>query len=457
LSFASVFIDVRVANPVTGDVTSFSLPGTGEVFPYFQSVTISMARSVSQTIEVILSPPYEDAIKLISKDSKWLRVGNTLAVRWGYADIEGMMTDWHYGFMLRPTVSFGEEISITVPAKAMAWHMDRVARCRDWSSSESPVTLRSIAEKIASRYGLVIEFCLSDRIQLAFETVEDSFVQGGRTDMQFLMYESERRGAKLIIQNGKLMIVDSTGPNKGYPDVNATFYMYAKIDTQNNVLPMDSFDAESTGALFLRQLQGIATMGYGPDSNPEEEPEMKRSDGDSTENGSDMNSFTSGGSLAIPPKEDGKAPPPAIGGVKVKSLIKRIDEDDECGRIIALPATGGESEDFIKNQVAAINDENADEHGIPVNFSAIAIPNLLPGMMVGLKGIGDYFSGTYMLNEMEISVSTSGATMNCSCFGRGFPGSDATLEGMFGSAKVSNPPAEQEGSVQDENIEANPG
>lgn len=459
MAFASVFVDAKIANPVTGRVVSLTLPGSGEILPYFQDVTISMARNVNQSIAVTLSPPYDKAIELISKDNEWLRVGNTLAVRWGYSDVEGMQTDWHYGFMERPQVSFGEEIAVTVTAKGMAWHMDRVARCRDWASSESPKSLKSIAEEIAKRYGLDIEFGFqSESTKALFDTDEDSFVQGGRTDMQFLMFEAERRGARLIVQNGKLMIVDSTGHNSGYPDVNATFHMYARIDIWNNVLPMDSFDTESTGSLFLRQIQGIASMAYGPNSNPEEDPKMHRSDGDSVENGSDMNNFTSGDQLAIPPAEDGKTPPPAIGKIKVKSSIKREDDADEGGRIIALPVTGDESEEFIRGQVSAINDENAEEHGIPVNFSSIGIPNLLPGMMVGLKGVGDYFSGSYMLNEVEVKVSGSGASMTCSCFGRGFPGADATLEASYGRAKVSNEPAERNWtSTQEDNIESSPG
>ena len=68
-------------------------------------------------------------------------------------------------------------------------------------------------------------------------------------------------------------------------------------------------------------------------------------------------------------------------------------------------------EDFIKAQMAGINEANAGDHGIAASFSSIAIPNLLPGMFVKILGVGDYFEGTYMLQEVDTKIDSSGAEM----------------------------------------------
>jgi hypothetical protein len=435
MSFSSVFVDAKISNPVTGNVASLSLFGGGAMLPYVQDVSISMARNVNQGIDVTLTPPYDQALSLISKESEWIRLGNTLAVRWGYADVEGMVTDWHYGFMNQPEVSFGEDITITIKATALAWHMKKVARCRDWAS-DSPMSLDEIAESIAKRYGFTVELGFqSETAENMFYEKRSSFVQGGRTDMQFLMYEAEKCGARMIIQGGKIIFIDASAPLPDKPDVNATFVMYGKIDMYNNVLPMTSFATESFGDLFVSQLHGVTFSPHGPNSNPEEDSEIIRATGDK----SDMNSFTSGNTLALPPEKDG-LPPKGVGDIKTKASIKAVVDEDEGGQIISLPLSGEDTKEHLSGLVQGVNEELAEEHGIIVSFSSLAIPNLMPGMFVRLLGIGDYFSGTYLIGEEDVKISSSGAEMECKAFGRGFPSADSSLDAIAGKASKASEP-----------------
>jgi phage protein D len=444
VAFRSVFVDGKISNPKTGRTASLSLLGEGDVIPYVSSVSLRQARNVNQEMSVTFSPPYEKALKMVAKDSEWLRLGNTLGIRWGYADM-GMVTDWFYGFMTQPQISFDAEISVTVEATTLAWNTDRVERIRDWASVDEPKSLKTIAETIAARYGLDVEFNFNvPLVEASFNEERSSFVQGGRTDLQFLMMEAERVGARLVSLNQKLIFVDASGPTSGEDKVSATFVMFGDISLDSNRLPLKSFSPNSMGALFLSNFQGVNALPYGPNSDPEEEVARVTAANDDTDPrafDTGGNAFTSEDTVAIPPKDDGN-PPQGIEGVNVKSTIKVDRDSDEGGRNTCLPLDGQETEDFIKAQLAAISESNAGDHGVSASCSSIAIPNLLPGMYVKVLGVGDYFSGTYMIKELETEISGGGAEMKYEIFARGFPGVSASADAFHGKEKKAVEPSE---------------
>lgn len=429
MAFQSPFVDCRISNPKTGRTASLSLFGEDETLPYVQEVRLDMARNVNLGMSMTLSPTYEEALKLISKDSEWLRLGNTMSIRWGYSDMEGMMSDWHYGFMVQPQISFGEEILITIEGKALAWHMDRLSRSREWSTPENPVSLLSIAVEISERYGMeVVHAVVDEKSKIAMETKRNSFSQGGRTDLQFLMFEVERCGARMIIQNHKLYIIDSEAPLPDFPDVNATFGMYAKVDVTNNVLPIMSFSTESMGGLFIKNVYGIKTLMFGPDDDPEEEPKMVKVsyDTESKNHFSSPNTYGSG--------SNSKTAEGTSGSIQVD------DELMEGGRIYSPPLDGSQSQEFIESQLSGVLNDSMNENGVVAKFSSFAIPNLLPGMFVNFIGVGDFFSTTYMINDLSVVISSDGAMMDGECFSRGFPSADPDFGAMAKEVNTSNEP-----------------
>jgi hypothetical protein len=440
VAFRSVFVDGKISNPATGNVIHLHLMDEGNTLPYLESVSINLERGANLELSMNLAPPYDKALEMISKDNEWLRLGNTLGLRWGYADVPGAISDWYYGFMQMPEVSFGDEISITVPATTLAWNADRVERVRGWASEESPRSFRSVAEEIAQRYGLVAEFGeLNPSVQLLVDEPQVSLIQGGRTDLQFIMEEGEKYGMRMISLNDKLYFVDAEAPLPGFPDVNATFQMYGKIDIWNNIFPMTSFSPESMGTLFIKQFQGTNALAYGPNDDPtvEKEPSV------STDKAAPGPSFTSKETVANPPEADGK-PPSDMGDVKTKATVKVDPNAGEGGRIMCLPLNGQETSGFIESFLNGAREGTAEEHGLSVSFGCFAVPNLLPGMFVRLAGIGDYFSGTYMLQKLGLTIDSGGAEMDCEAFGRGFPAIDRQLDPFAAEVESYTDPAQNE-------------
>ena len=440
MAFKSIFVDGKISNPQTGNVAHLRLISEGETLPYLESVSISLERGANMDMSMTLAPPYEKAIELISKDNEWLRLGNTLGLRWGYADVPGAITDWYYGFMQMPDVSFGDEISITVPATTLAWNADRISRMKSWASEESPRTFKNVAEEIAKRYELIAEFGdLTPRTKYLIEFPQTSMVQGGRTDLQFLLQEGERWGVRMIARNQYLHFVDAAAPLPGHPNVNATFKYYGKIDVWNSVFPMTGFNPESMGTMFLKQFQGTNALAYGPN----DDPATKKDPVVATDETAENKAFTSQDTVANPPETDGR-PPQDMEDVKTKATVKVDPSAGEGGKIFCLPLNGKETTEFIEGFLSGARENNAEEHGISVNFESFALPNLLPGMFVRLEGIGDYFSGTYMLQKMDVNIDAGGASMTADAFGRGFPAVNRLIDPFAGMVKAYEDPAKDQ-------------
>jgi hypothetical protein len=435
MSFRSIFLDGKISNPlVTDRVMDFRFFGEDSI-PYAQSANITLGRGTNLDMSLTLAPTYDKALELLSKDNPWIRLGNTLGVRWGYADVPGAVSDWYYGFMLMPEVSFGEEITITLTAQTLTWNTNLVERTRVWSTEESPLTLKEIADQIAQRYGLKTDFnegALGQDVLVALQTPRSNFAQGGRTDRMFLMQEAEILGLRMIERNGILYFVDQAAPLPGEPSVNATFQMYGRMDPWNNVFPLSTFDPENIGTMFIQNKQALLSFAKGPNDDPEADVEpVVSSDADARER-----AFSADTTLSAPSTEDGP-PPIDMGDVKVKSTVKVEHDQGEAGRIFNLPLNGDETSEFINAQVSAVRESDASGHGIGVAFGcAIALPNLLPGMFVKLEGVGDYFSTTYLLNDVEISIGDGGASMECKGIGKGFPNVDRQLDPFAGRLKT---------------------
>lgn len=430
MAFRSVFVDAKIANPKTGRAISLNVINGIDTIPYLQSVQISLVRGIASEMSVVFAPPYEKALELISVDNEWFHVGNTLGIRWGYSDISGAMSDWHYGFMLRPEVSFGEEITVTIPATTLAFQADRLGRLRDWAA-DGPTNFKTIAETIAKRYGMEVEFKIrNSAVETLAEYYRDSFVQGGRTDLQFLTLEAEKVGLRLVIQNQKFIFADPAATYHDDIKTSANFRMYGKIDIAKNEFPLMSFTPTSLGTLFLQDFQGVGTVPNGPNDDPEADSGIVVSADTDTKNVSP--SFSAKKTQAAPPSEDGQ-PPRDMGDVKVKSIIAKRENEDEAGRHFYFPRDGKEPSDIIEAQVSAYREAQEAGHGILVDFSAFALPHLLPGMFVGIAGVGDYFTGNYMLNKVDLKVEAGGADMDCEAFARGFPGVDESLDVFSGN------------------------
>jgi phage protein D len=445
VAYRSVFVDGKIVNPKTKQTADLRLFGENKI-PYVSSISITSTWGVDSQFSISLTPTYDQAMELISKKQPWLRMGNTVALRWGYSDVKGAFSDWHMGMMLSPEVSFGEEIGITIPVMSYGFASNRVAGVRSWSSFENQRTFQDVADEIAKVYGMKTDFRLISKrsVYLLMDLKRDDLAQHGRTDLQFLVMTAQSAGAQLVVRNNKFIFVDEDSSLiPGELQVSATFSMYGKINIEENVYPLNSFSCSSLGPLFLPNYQGTFQYVASPNADPAKEPEVISAN-DST---SEANAYSSKKTIAAPTKD---APGPGIKTSdrdenQAKSTREARFEQMEGGRFMALPMSSDYSRENNENILSACAENTADDHGLSVEFETMALPFLIPGMLIQIDGVGDYFSTIYKLNEMELTIDSGGANMTCQAGARGFPGISDDMDLFGGNTGKSYQPPRKSG------------
>lgn len=411
-SFRDVVVDGKIWSPTAGTI-DLSLHGENKI-PYLQSVEISYAFNGETEVTVNFAPTYKEALRLID-DLPWFRLGNTLAVRWGYNDGQpGHMGNWIYSFMLPPEPSFGEEITLSVKGTPYGWCMNRVSSKREWSTQTKPRSFASVAKEILVKYGFNEPnfLCIGqDQIHL-MEEERGNLIQSGDSDLQFLVLEANAASMQMIMEGKDVLFIDMSSAFE-LKKVAAEFHMYGKIDTDKNIYPLMGFTPKGFGPLFLPKGGAVKAIVQGPNSDPEKEPVVLESS-DST---GQENHFSGPKVFAIPGKN---APAPSK---KTPKASVELDKKYEATKFYPLTMADDYKEENAQKYLDGFRTSNAGDFGIEVDFDSIAIPTIFPGQIVRLRGVSNYFSTDYRLKGVDISIESGGANMTCHGMSKGIPAS----------------------------------
>ena len=443
---------------MTGEEAVIGLFGD-TTLPYLTDVSITNEHGVDTSMSLTLSPSYEEAIELLSASNPWIKFGNSIAIRWGYSDVIGGMSDWHIGFMKPPVPSFGEEISFTIEATGFNFNPGRVERQRVWSSEENPRSFKEVATEILKRYNILPYFMMkSDSAKKEIERKRGDLVQGGMTDLQFLSFFCSKMETEMVMKGLYAVFLDMNQPSDD--KVSFLFQMRGKPDYQNNVYPLLSFEPQSMGTMMIPSIYGVTAWTQHPDADPEDDIEPVHVDATTSEN----NYFSGdvveevqvnsddGPSVSVTVKlrtPDGQTESPSV-----KSVTPPSTEGLESGRIGFVPMTKSTTDSQVSSYLEGIRRDDAQDQGVSVTFETLAIPTLQPGMLVRLEGVGDYFNAIYKVQTIELNINDSGARMTVTANGAGVPSLDQAVTAIGVSAKKSEKPPED---IEDsETVEPSP-
>lgn len=409
-SFRDVVVDGKIWSPTAGTI-DLSLHGENKI-PYLQSVEIAYAFNGETEVTVNFAPTYKEALRLID-ELPWFRMGNTLAIRWGYNDGQpGHMGNWIYSFMLPPEPSFGEEITLSVKGTPYGWCMNRISSKRVWSERGKPRSLADVAKEILVKYGFnEPKFrCVTENQKGHMEAERGDITQSGDSDLQFLVNEAASCSMQMIMEGKDVLFIDNASAitlNK----VAAEFHMYGMIDTEKNIYPMTGFTPKGFGPLFLSKSGAVKAIVQGPNSDPEKEPVILESS-DST---GDENHFSGPKVFAIPGKNasvlSAETPKPSI----------ELDKKYEATKFYPLTMADDYKEENAQKYLDGFRAGNAGDFGIEVDFDSIALPTIFPGQIVRLRGVSNYFSTDYRVKGVDISIESGGADMTCHGMSKGMP------------------------------------
>lgn len=420
--FLGLVITCNVYAADTGKWASFSVqPGKDKVdahLPWFGSMQQKETMSGFGEVTVNLTPPtYEEALELLK--SNWLTIGNTMAVRWGYSRHASHIGPPKYYMMLKPDISFGDEFTISLRGTSFGWMTTQMQNQDNliWnhtfgdkkggSKKKNRATYRQVIELIAKRYGFLIDWNgkpkydknnFSKDAQTVLESSEEQISQGGLNDWQFMKHLAARCCCRAVIVGGNVLrISDVREPKKA----DWTFRFRGQMDLNKNIVPMDTFDSEST-AMFLPS-RAIAARFLAPnDPRLKLHPQRKADEGTSA-------TKTVSGNLVAKPNSDA----PAQRSQEGTNL-----PHDAVGRK-HVPLVGREA--FKDKKLQNHFDYNAAKHGVKAKFSAVGIPSLLPEDLVRVEGVGDYFTAMYRVFEVNWTVGESFAKMDVDLMPHGHP------------------------------------
>lgn len=420
--FLGLMMQCNVYAADIGKWASFSvMPGQVKPavhLPWFSSMQQKETMSGFGEVTINLTPPtYEEALQLLG--SHWLTIGNTMAVRWGYTRHASHLGPLKYYMMLKPDVSFGDEFTVSLRGTSFGWlttqlqNQDALIWNHTFADSQggkkrkNRATYRQVIELVAKRYGFTIDWngdkkYDSKRFSQDARTILDSdkeqICQGGLNDWQFLKHLAARCCCRAVIVGGNVLRISDVREPK---QADWTFRFRGQLDLANNVIPMDSFDSEST-AMFL-PVRAAVTRFLGPDDkrvklHPTEKTDMATSK---------AKSYSGKDAPAAPSDQPAQR----------SQSGQNLPHDAKGSQNVPIPGR----EQFIGSKLKNLFDYNAEAHGAKAKISSIGVPSLLPDDLVRAEGVGDYFTGMYRVFEINWSLGESVAKQDVDLMPRGFP------------------------------------
>jgi hypothetical protein len=383
--------------------------------PFLQSVRIKEGIKGVGEITITLAPhSYEQALELLH-DSK-IKIGNTLSVKWGYSQHPAHISPWYHGFMVKPDINFGDDMTITINAKTMGYMMSRIQNNVMWSGpgSKKKYSKKQVVEELAKAHNLVINLNhgrpLPEKCKKAWETLDksESIIQGMLNDYVFIKLLASKSGMKMWISNGNVLNLVPAADIKGKPA--ATFRYRGQIDTRNNIYPIISISSQTT-ALFL-PVRSVKAKEYNASMDRAKKGMSVSYDIDPTT--SDAVSLREG-----TVKPQGKTPNKVVttkDGRKITVTTKPTNKGDSASSFIPTASRERGLKELCQNTL----DLNAEKTGEPLSLTTLAVPGIGPDDLIKVEGVGEWYSGLWKIWDQEIVVDEGGAVVTYDLRAKGF-------------------------------------
>lgn len=403
--------------------------------PWIDTVEIITQRGGAGEINIGIQPPtYRECIEFM--DSKWLKIGNTISVKWGYAN--GMISPWHHGFLMKPALSFNEgAMGFTIKATCTGHASSKKQSKLQWNG---PITKKEVLDKLAKIYNIEVLWNgrydinrsgIEEDTQKKLFEIKDFIAQGSMNDWFFAKKIASECGFKLWINRGVIWnFTEISKAQTTTKSLSAIFRYYAQLDVENNVYPLLSFESDSS-VLFIPS-RGVEATNLGPDGDKEKGGKKEIVDASNTK----RQSYSS---VAFPwlfPDEDIRS--------KVKGEKKKPNVLTKGGhrKRIVLPSR----EKNFPSAVQSAEKIDAEKAGAQATCEVFDLPFLMPGDFVSIEGVGRYFSVTYQVEEITRTFSEGPmASLKLQSSGIG----DMYIEKGQKKAKNVKIPKKKKGEVSD--------
>jgi hypothetical protein len=420
------------------DGAAFNIPthqniGDLHALSFVTEIVVETQLGYIPRIAVTLSPPYEDAIRLL--DSTLVEFGNNrLQVQFGYATSgqngTPLLSEVYEGLMLKPDISIGTDTTIVLNAQGVgAWAAHMQEGGRTWTN----MTRRQIIADVCADFNIVPNFeaitndpalstMLVDKITMSqgWQTgwfVIDKLCKEGRCFFysRHISKNADGRTGELVIIPRSTIAVDN-------PAVTLTMFHIDRGRLSGDQYPILSASTD-TAALWLPGAQKIMLQDIDPKTKL---PNLKLIDNSET-----------------------KTPQTGKGGVEVAdSNSFRSDAANKQG---VVRRSGNPVQDTAVQQAHSAFESMSSLGGISLEVETLGVPLLQPGSSVCVRGLGlKLDKDAYCVHKITHTLGVGGFSTRLSLKSNTTPFVKAQLQ-IPGSGQEN--PAQPEANNQAEGTE----
>lgn len=376
---------------------------------YLQSVTVELNLSGLPKISASLAPTFEAGVKFI--DSKLADSGgaNFLEVQFGYTggveDGSVVLSPVYGGIVLNPEVSIAEDITIQLNAQGTGgFAMVRQTGTRTAQEGE---TRREMIQRLAAganrERNTTVNFEDADKNDAARAALDAAvdYTQGGRTDWFAIWELANSANCWLLVIGDELRVLSRANRLQGPPTRILYLYNYPggrlggltrrpgqTQDDPVGTYPILSFDSPTNAVYLPGSVRGIRVEDV--DETSREPVSVDINDANDR------------------PERTGEGAAEPEGSAVLTNVEEETGDGGERrpGDPLDHEAVEAAREDFYRGS----------NLGIQVEIETVGIPDLFPGEIVKIVGVGQRFErNNYAVHKVVHNLGLDGFTTQLTC------------------------------------------
>lgn len=364
--------------------------------PFVSEIRVEVSLGYLSNITVTLTPPYEAARAILDADPSIAEWGQSrLEIQFGYGGDPSVLSPVFKGLTLKPEVSLGSEITITLRAQGPA----AFSASRQESNLTGTKTRRAWIKTLAAGSHLgdtrsvEVDFSDADKDPKAKALLdaEVEISQSFHSDYWMVWKLVKESKCWLVEEGGTWRVISRRSARLGKPQIRLAFrdFPQGKLGPDIGIYPILSVSSPSMAMFIPGAMRGAVLRGLSSkDKQLVEKSVAPVSSSPLTQNHT---------TVSVEATAQGKQAPP--------------ENENFPGGKSGSGGTfhfGDPTMDKVVSQAKTELEVATSLMGIPLNVETVGVPEIHPGQIVQVTGVGKRFDGNYYITKMEHVVGTDG-------------------------------------------------
>lgn len=364
---------------------------------YVHKLTIVSKGSSHNFFTITLTPPYEEALRFL--DSGLVRYGAVVAVQWGYSsgsDSPNILSKVHTFRNAEPKASFsGMEITITVSGGDMFSEIASRQETRKVYERTIYATDLAIIDDVAKNYGWTVDTSKLSATSSLFTTKTEPSEQH-ESDFDFIRALCFDNNAWCRLVQTTLIIDDMDEVARRATSYNLLWRI--QPSTKRDI-PVLSIDINPDIRAFLPpEVRGLVTISGDLDSGELSAEIIDAAQDAAIKHIGEPDNTTLGTATA----DLGQTVKDPESGKQIN--IRPVQTERQHGSHISYPKNRNNAKEHVR-QIVREAEYYANQRAV---VTVPGFPDLAPTMLISLEGVGNSFSGIYMIRDVTHELSPDG-------------------------------------------------